>query len=108
MSTGQPIVFENKLDDSGNPTGGYASGVGLFINWQDGPLGRGEESKEPNGAFIEDVLKICAERMRFYQASKFACEENVVVLEHIEAAILWLGERTKNREVRDVEGTYEI
>lgn len=39
----QQYEAENHSDDNGNPAGGYVQGVGLRIDWQDGPLGRGEE-----------------------------------------------------------------
>ena len=67
----QPVSFANNHDASGNPAGGFASGTGISITWQDGPLGRGPERLPPNGAFVEDVLEICVERIRFYQKSKF-------------------------------------
>lgn len=46
---------ENRVDADGNPAGGSLSGKGLSIEWQDGPLGRGADRKEPNGAFVETV-----------------------------------------------------
>ena len=107
MSTKQVIGFFNDLDQDGNPTGGYASGTGISITWQNGPLGRDEERKEPNGAFVEDVLEICAERLRFYQSSKFRSRENALAITKIEEAILWLNKRTQEREARGVEGTHE-
>lgn len=43
---------ENKLDANGNSAGGFAYGVGMKIDWQNGPLGRGSERILPNGAII--------------------------------------------------------
>ena len=80
-----PITGENRELD-GNPAGGYVAGVGFRIDWQDGPLGRGEERREPNGAFVEDVLLACLERMRFYQgesedgSGRFRCRENALII----------------------------
>jgi len=104
----QPVSFRNDVDENGNPAGGYASGNGFSITWQNGPLGRGEDSKEPNGAFVEDVMEICAERIRFYQKGKFMCRENAIALTRLETAILWLKKRTRDREARGVEGTHEL
>lgn len=103
----QNIKVENWLDADGNPSGGTVVGTGLEIQWQNGPLGRGEERQEPNGAFVEDVIAAAAERIRFYQAGKFACRENAIALTHIETALLWLNHRTAQREERGVEGTHE-
>lgn len=37
----QDIKVNNVKDDIGNPTGGYVEGLGIKINWQDGPLSDG-------------------------------------------------------------------
>ena len=47
---------EHWLDDDGNPAGGVASSKGVCISWQNGPLGRGNERREPNGGFVENVI----------------------------------------------------
>ena len=104
----QPVSSHNDVDENGNPAGGYASGMGLAIQWQNRPLGRGKEREDPNGAFVEDVLEICAERIRFYQSTKFYCRENAIALTHLETALLWLNKRTRDREARGVEGTHEV
>lgn len=96
----------NKSDDAGNPTGGFVEGIGLLIKWQDGPLGSGEDRTEPDGAFVETVMAACVQRIKFYQASKFACRENAIALTHLETALLWLDKRTQDREEREVEGTH--
>lgn len=98
--------FENKVDDNGNPAGGSVSGVGLSISWQDGPLGRGEDRKEPNGAFVETVIDAALKRIDFYQDSKFKCDENAEAASHLEKALSILNKRTADREARAVEGTH--
>lgn len=103
----QKIVEDHRTDEQGNPTGGTSTGVGFDIVWQDGPLGRGEDRKEPNGAFVEGVLQAAIGRLQFYQLSKFACRENALALTHMETALLWLGKRTADREERAVEGTHQ-
>ena len=100
---------EHDIDANGNPSGGLTIGTGLDIKWQNGPLGRGVDRKEPNGAFVEDVLRAAIGRLEFYQTAsnrKFACRENAIALTHLETALLWLGKRTSDREERDVEGTH--
>ena len=99
----------HKLDENGNPSGGTTDGIGLHITWQDGPLGRGADRKEPNGAFVEDALRAVIGRLEFFQTAsgrKFACRENAIALTHLETALLWLEQRTREREERAVEGTY--
>jgi hypothetical protein len=102
----QELVVINTVDEHGNPAGGHAVGTGIAISWQSGPLGRGADRKEPNGAFVETVIEAAAQRIRHYQATKFACEHNAKALEHLEAALAQLQARTADRENRHVEGTH--
>jgi hypothetical protein len=102
----QSIKCENRNDADGNPAGGFAVGEGIFINWQNGPLGRGPDRQQPNGAFVETVIEAAAQRIRYYQESRFACAHNAKALEHLEAALASLEARTAEREGRNVEGTH--
>ena len=98
---------EHWSDEKGRPAGGTSSGRGFTISWQNGPLGRGGERKEPNGAFVEDVLAAVIGRIEFYQASEFACQENVDALFALKEAAKRLDDRTKDRDSRAVEGTHQ-
>jgi len=93
------------LDVNGNPAGGTSSGKGFAISWQNGPLGRGSDRREPNGAFVETITKAVIGRLEVYQASRFACDDNAEAIKHLEAAVECMQRRTKNREQRQVEGT---
>lgn len=104
----QKLTESHKTDENDNPTGGHSSGVGIQIRWQDGPLGRGSERKEPNGAFVEGVIQAAIGRLEFFQASKFRSRENAIALTHLETALLWLGKRTADREARGVEGEHKV
>jgi hypothetical protein len=99
---------EHWLDANSNPAGGVSFGKGFAISWQNGPLGQGDSRREPNGAFVEDVIQAVIGRIRFYQESRFACEENKNALEALEEAADWLDQRTKEREKHQVEGTHEV
>ena len=99
---------ENSVDENGNPTGGSVRGVGLTIDWQDGPLGRGEDRKDPNGAFAETVIDAARQRIEFYQNSKFKCRENAIAITKLEEALMWLNKRTRDREAREVEGEHKV
>lgn len=98
---------EHWTDAEGNPAGGITEGTGFTISWQNGPLGRGAERKEPNGAFVENVIHAAIGRIEFYQASKFACEENAKALASLKAAWSILNLRTSRREKDLTEGTHE-
>jgi len=113
------IKSEHINDAYGNPAGGNTSGIGIAIEWQAGPLGRhlpeckpgdcarGCTRMEPNGAFVEDVIEAAADRIRYYQKSRFVGEHNAKALGHLEAALAELKARTDEREKRQVEGTHE-
>jgi hypothetical protein len=103
----QPSSYENLTDEQGNPEGGSYKSTGIEITWQNGPIGRGEDRKEPNGTFVENVIDAAIKRIEFYQASKFKCRENAIALTQLETALLWLQKRTADREAREVEGTHE-
>ena len=97
---------EHWNDHAGNPAGGTSSGRGFTIGWQHGPLGRGAERREPNGAFVEDIIAAAIGRLEYYQRSRFNCEPNAEAIRHLKAALEALESRTKDREARAVEGTH--
>ncbi len=106
----QAINAMHNCDGNGNPAGGATTGVGISIDWQNGPLGRDGDRLAPNGAFVEGVIAAAIDRMRFYQKAsggKFACRENALALTKLEEALMWLDERTRAREERQVEGTHQ-
>jgi hypothetical protein len=104
-----PGGFANHGRDAhGNPSGGWSRGIGIDIKWQDGPLGRGAERKEPNGAFVETVIRAVMDRLNFYQNSRFVCVENATAINHLTLALAALERRTRGRELREVEGTYVV
>lgn len=96
----------NNLDAQGRPAGGTVSGTGLSIQWQDGPLGRGADRVEPNGAFVETVIAAALQRIEHYQSSPFKCRENALAITKLEEALHWLHSRTNRRETQGVEGTH--
>lgn len=101
-----PFIEEHWNDSNGNPGGGVSSGTGMCLSWQNGPLGRDADRREPNGCFVETVIAAVAGRLRYYQSSQFACEANAQALEALEMALEVLDQRTKDRESRLVEGTH--
>lgn len=110
-----PIIETHALDGNGNPAGGATTGRGFSITWQDGPLVVDGERKEPNGAFVEDVIRAAIGRLRFYQTDghqeprgRFACRENALAITHLEEGLMWLQKRTHDREMRAVEGTHQV
>ena len=104
----QFVALKNETDDAGNPAGGWTEGLGIAIRWQNGPLGTGATRQDPNGAFVEGVIKAALFRLEFYQASKFACEENAAAIVNLKAALESLESRTAKRVQRGVEGTHTV
>lgn len=98
----------HNVDEDGNPAGGYTSGVGFSISWQNGPLNVDGVRKEPNGAFVEDVIAAAINRIEFYQGSKFHSLHNASALGHLYAAAEVLAERTRDRLARGVEGSHQV
>jgi len=104
----QTIYVNHEQDEDGNPAGGTVTGTGLSITWQNGPLGTGDDRKEPNGAFVEAVVTAALSRLYFYQSGKFACRENALAITKLEEALHWLNARTTRRIAEGVEGTHEV
>ena len=104
----QKIVGTHEVDADGNPAGGTTTGVGIDITWQNGPLGRGDDRTEPNGAFVEGVIAAALDRLEYYNSGKFRCRENSLAITHLEEALHWCNHRTAAREARDVEGTHAV
>ena len=103
------FTAENDVDAMGMPAGGIVRGEGMAIDWQNGPLGRGEDRKAPNGAFVETVIAAAKQRIEYYQTTsdkKFACRENAMAITKLDEALMWLNKRTQDREARQVEGTH--
>jgi len=71
------------------------------VCFQKGPI---KENKS-NGIFMEDLLAICIDRLRYFQAGAYACRENALALTKIQEAMHWLRHRTEDRNRRGVEGT---
>jgi hypothetical protein len=92
--------------EDGSPTGGQTTAVGLRIDWQNGPFGKGADQKGPNGCLVETLILAAIERLEFYQASRFACRENDLAITKLQEAIHWLHHRSEERESRHVEGTH--
>ena len=103
----QEITGTHQTDANGNPAGGVTNGLGISIQWQDGPLAVDGVRKAPNGAFCEGVIAAVVDRLAFYQQSKFSCRENALAITKLEEALHWLQHRTMNREKRGVEGTHQ-
>lgn len=74
------------------------------IHFQNGPI----PETGYNGLTNEALLAVVIDRLRGFQSGKFSCRENAIALTNCEEALMWLHKRTKDRQVRGVEGTHEI
>jgi hypothetical protein len=57
-----------------------------------------------NGVQNESLLAIVRDRLEMFQMGDFPCKENEYALSRVREALMWLGERTKDRVKRGVEG----
>lgn len=105
----QQIECVNESDAQGRPAGGSVVGEGIIIRWQNGPLGAPDDPdrQEPNGAFVETVIRAAKQRIEYYQDAGFACDENADAIGHLETALMRLSQRTARRTEAGVEGTHE-
>lgn len=78
-----------------------ASQVGIFF--QNGTI----PENGVNGVTQEALLAVVIDRLRSFQAGKFACRENALALTKLEEAMHWLQHRTRSRIDRGVEGAHK-
>lgn len=105
----QEIKSHQTIDENGTPTGGTTTGLGIAIQWQEGPLVEGTTRREPNGACVDGVISAALERLEFYQAAAggaFACAENAEAIAALREALEHLARRTERRETAGVAGTH--
>lgn len=74
------------------------------IFFQKGPV----KTHGVNGVTQELLLAVVQDRLENFQNSTFACEENAVALDHVKKALEAMKSRTKKRQERGVEGTYNV
>jgi hypothetical protein len=105
----QKLEIQHRKDEKGNPAGGSVRGVGIELDFQNGPLGlMGAERRGQNGCFVEDLLAAAISRLEFYQSTKFKCDYNADAIMHLREAAKILEARTKERQARGVEGTHTV
>lgn len=103
----QELKHEFITTDAGKPAGGRTRGVGLAIDWQNGPIVIDGRRVEPNGCFVETVIDAARERIAYYEReTPFACDENKLMLWHLEQALAVAANRTQRRAAAGVEGTH--
>ena len=100
-----PVKCEDFFDADGNVVGGYVQGVGLAIQWQDGPSG---PERRYTGSVVEDPLRGARFRLTSYQSTAYACDANAVAIHHIDLALAALAGRDVDREARGVMGTADL
>jgi len=100
---GKAMTVNQNWTDNGDHDGGVSYGPGYTISWQRGPLNEAGR----NGAFMIEVLESCREQMIYYQSSKYACQENIEALAHLERAIASLESRRTRRANAGTLGTHQ-
>ncbi len=73
------------------------------VTFQNGPI----KEVGVNGVMNEDLIAIVIDRMRGFQSGDYACRDNALALTKLEEALMWLRNRTNEREARGVEGTHK-
>lgn len=74
------------------------------VQFQNGPI----KEHGVNGVHNEDLIAIVIDRMRGFQAGDYACRDNALALTKLEESLMWLRNRTNEREARGVEGTNTV
>lgn len=64
-----------------------------------------EDGSIEGGTTLEEMLKVSIQRLQDFN-SRFGCRENSIAITKMQEALMWLNERTRDREARGVEGTH--
>lgn len=75
------------------------------IDFQDGQI---IDGKGINGVMDENLIAIVISRLEGFQSSKFACKENDIALTKLQEAMLWLKNRTTDKELKNIEITHKV
>lgn len=73
-----------------------------IVQFQHGPR---DQPGSVSGVLDVDLLEMVRDRLTAFQDSNLACPENMMALQHIEAALLYLNKRVEDRSDRGVLGT---
>jgi hypothetical protein len=74
-------------------------GPSVTFTIQDGPI----KEVGVNGCQIDDVIRWAKEKIEGFNKN-YPCRENSLVITKLDEALLWLYERKREREARNVEG----
>lgn len=74
------------------------------VKFQCGPI----KEAGVNGVCNEDLINMVIDRLKHFQNSPYACEENAQAIRHFTEGLMWLRKRTSDRELRGVEGTHAV
>ncbi len=74
------------------------------ILFQNGPI----KEAGVNGITHETLLAILIDRLEYFQAGQYRCEENEAALQSLKEAQVKLLQRTARRVARGVEGTHTV
>jgi len=96
--------YNDLTNKSRDPHGGVLGKDRVEILFQNGPI----PSVGVNGVTHEALLAILIDRMEGFQAGKFVCDDNALALSHLQLALDYLQQRTRNRLKRGVEGTHTV
>jgi hypothetical protein len=95
------IGFNAASNKSASPDLNEFCRTRALILFQNGPI----EKVGVNGITQEALLAIVIDRLRNFQAGPCSCRENALALTATEEALMWLQKRTRDRQMRGVEGT---
>jgi hypothetical protein len=70
---------------------------------QSGPI----KEKGLNGCQVNTIISLAKVMIEGFN-SKFSCRENAMAITKLDECLMWLDKRTKDREMRGVEGKSEL
>ncbi len=85
---------------------GMTDGEGMTINFCKGNK-EDESVFRQEGVFTETLLQVALQYLQSVNVGELASRDTSLAITHIEDALLRIGKRASDRELRGVQGTYK-
>jgi len=71
--------------------------------------GNKDDATQPrqDGLFVESLIEVIVQRLQTVNVGDLATRDTSIAITHLEDALLRLGKRSQDRQIRGVEATYK-
>lgn len=85
---------------------GMTDGEGITINFCKGNK-EDESTFRQEGLFSETLIQVVKQYLESVNVGELASRDTAMAITKLDEALLWIGKRASDRELRGVQGTYK-